>query len=162
MRPARYTGPPCQHPPCKASTPVVSPPPSNSCCESTQHTAPHNRFTRASATVTAVPGCLTSPRRQPQYSETRGGTRQVVGTRTPSRPIPIPPPPPLCDILLLVVYAMPCRPIQNQEWVGHHLPIVEFLTPCSVCAPISGNAHPERGASTREDRLRRPSAGHVA
>ena len=65
-------GPPCQHPPCKASTPAVTrgAPPGNSRCESTQHTALHTPFTRLRgpwpvAAAVAGPGCLMNPKRQP-------------------------------------------------------------------------------------------------
>ena len=85
--PSPIHAPPRHRPPCEASphrrSPVEPFPPGNSRRASAQRTAPHNRFTRASATAAAVPRCLTSPKRQTQYSETRGGARRVLGTPTP-------------------------------------------------------------------------------
>ena len=72
-----------------------SPTPGNSRCERTQHTAPHSRFTGASATAVAVPGCLMSPK---SYRST---VRHVVVLAGYSgqglHPSPCPYPPPLAQ-----------------------------------------------------------------
>ena len=73
VRPAGYTGRPvktlrARHPPPAVTSGAPPPPPGNSRCESTQHTTPHNCFTRASAMAVAVPRCLTSQKRRTQYS----------------------------------------------------------------------------------------------
>ena len=55
------------------------------------HTAPHNRFTPAPRLRRwRSPGCLASPTRRPQSSETRGGARRAFSTRPPLPPPPRP------------------------------------------------------------------------